>query len=130
MFGEWSRAEQGDSVGQVVGNGMEGIEMAKKLTRRQAIRECRELWEEIAESGKDKMEFLLATPAGKKWLDKNYALNCPLCEAAKVDGITDCQNCALHRQYGYSCLKLGYLEYMPGDEDSEWLTVIRGLEIK
>ncbi|KKN78470.1 hypothetical protein LCGC14_0350020 [marine sediment metagenome] len=73
------------------------------MTKREAIRECKGLWKEIERSGKSKWEFL-ESPAGKKWKDKDYTSDCPLCEYS--DG--DCDKCLLLIQYGEDCYDLGY----------------------
>ena len=97
--------------------------MTKKLTiyRKDAIRECKQLWEEIEESGLTKFSFLNSS-AGKKWTDKEYECNCPLCEYAIGLG---CPNCPLIKQYGEDCYSLGF------DEDSNepgFFDAIRGLK--
>ena len=75
------------------------------MTRTKAIKECKELWGEIEKSGETKYEFL-NSPAGKKWLDKNYFGNCPLCEYAgsKCSEEEDsCSYCPLTTQYEEIC---------------------------
>ena len=93
--------------------------MTSKLTKREAISECKRLWEEIEKSGKDKYEFL-NSPDGKKWLDKDYQDDCPLCEYA---GGTACDRCPLRIQYGKGCYDLGFNDDKPG-----WFEAVRGLK--
>jgi len=47
-----------------------------KLTREQAIKEAKQLWAEIEESGKCKTNFL-HSPEGMKWIRKGYMCYCP-----------------------------------------------------
>ncbi len=75
------------------------------MNKRKAISECKKLWKEIDESGLSKDEFL-DTPAGKKWRDKNYHSDCPLCEYAYEINI--CHRCPLVKQYGRGCFDLGF----------------------
>jgi len=74
------------------------------MTKREAIRECKRLWKEIVGSGLGKRKFLWETNEGKKWLDKGYDSECPLCEYDNAG----CDDCPLHLQYGESCTSLGY----------------------
>lgn len=75
-----------------------------KLTKREAIRECKKLWEEIEESELSKIDFL-NSPDGEKWADKNYGNDCPLCE---YTGFLSCQKCPLKTQYEKDCCDLGF----------------------
>lgn len=78
------------------------------MTKREAIRECKKLWEKIERSGLSKYVFL-GTKAGKKWVGKSYHSDCPLCEFAFGDNRKGCYpNCPLIQQYDKSCLELGY----------------------
>jgi hypothetical protein len=93
------------------------------LIKQQAIRECKELWEEIDKSGLSKNAFL-GTDNGEKWRFKFYFCNCPLCEY-------DCQQrgkcckCPLMEQYGKSCGTLGFRE--SSTPSRKWLDAIKGL---
>ena len=92
------------------------------MTRKEAVRECKLLWEEIEESGLSKLNFL-ASPAGVKWFDKEYQDNCPLCNyvADKIG----CDMCPLVKQYGKRCGELGYGSNPP---DPEFFETVRNLE--
>ncbi len=96
------------------------------LTKREAIRECKELWGEIEKSRLSKSGFLNSKD-GEKWLKKGYVCNCPLCDVADAN----CDDCQLTIQYGtnsdfLSCYDLGF------DENEvptpEWLNAIKGLK--
>ena len=73
------------------------------MNKRKAISECKKVWKEIKESRLSKEDFL-ETPAGRKWIDKGYANNCPLCEYAS----DSCSKCPLVTQYGKDCYELGF----------------------
>lgn len=94
------------------------------LTKNQAIRETKELWREIAESGVDKGSFLLSID-GAKWRAKNYLANCPLCEYTTLN----CNLCPLFEldhdttDDDNPCFHLGY-----NRNDPEWFTTIQSLE--
>ncbi len=90
-----------------------------KLTKREAIRECKRLWKEIGKSGLRKGSFL-CSPAGKKWLDKGYQDNCPLCECFC------CRTCPLMTQYGKGCFELGY--QLVGHGSTRFLDRVKGLK--
>ena len=46
------------------------------------------------------------SPAAQKWRDRNYLLDCPLCEyALNSDG---CGDCPLYEQYDKGCVHLGF----------------------
>ncbi len=93
------------------------------LTKKKAISECKELWKEIDESGLSKDAFL-DTPAGKKWMDKEYESDCPLCEYA-YDPIKKCPQCPLVKQYGQICFGLGFYG---ADRNSSFFKAIRELK--
>lgn len=76
------------------------------ITKKEAIRECKELWAEIEESELDKFGFL-NSQAGERWRDKGYVHDCPLCELAFAFRL-DCPKCPLVKQYGKNCYKLGF----------------------
>lgn len=87
-----------------------------KLTKREAIRECKRLWKEIEESGLSKREFF-TTREGSYWRTKGYRADCPLCEYTLQRGLhrkeelgrTLCESyCPLCKQYGDHCLDLGF----------------------
>lgn len=83
--------------------------MIKKLelTKKQAIKECKELWEEIEASGLSKGEFLYSTKEGRRWRHKNYSCDCPPCHFDKQFN-DDCTHCPLVTKYGKDCYGLGY----------------------
>ena len=78
------------------------------MTKREAIKQCKLLWKEIEESGLSKNDFF-DTPEGKKWAEKGYDCNCPLCEYA-FDFMDDCLKCPLVIQCGKKCYGLGFKE--------------------
>ena len=113
----------------------------KKLTRKQAVRECKDFWTKIKEDGGSKVHYLHTH-------DVNYgACNCPLCQwvregkflgttsdvwnkkVAKIDSTIYCVEykriCPLVEQYGMVCLYLGYSEYSVYDR---WLNYIMNLK--
>ena len=84
------------------------------LTEAQAIKECQELWAEIAKSGFQKGKFL-RTESGKKWAIKGYPADCPLCQYMKNtlgwgDLCGRCPHCPLVLQFGQGCYELEYDE--------------------
>ncbi len=93
-----------------------------KLTKREAIRECKRIWKKIGKSGLDKYAFL-DSPNGKKWLAKGYECDCPLCEYAKGTG---CYACPLFTQYNITCTPLGYEEV--GHDSTRFLASVKGLK--
>jgi len=111
----------------------------EKLTKEQAIKECQELWKEIEESGLSKRNFL-DTGVAVKWMGKDYAFECPLCEynhrRKKLSRDSKlytcfpnnerCNYCPLVKQYDRTCIGLGFSNYdIP---TPEWLNAIRGLK--
>jgi len=108
-----------------------------KLTRRQAIRECKKLWREIKASGRIKDVFLFHTPQGRHWLEKGYGSYCPMIQyhfsvSVKTSPHTDvCGRCPLPQmQHGISnILRCVLLGYQPDNIPSpEWLAVVEGLK--
>ncbi len=93
----------------------------ERLSKKQAIAECRQLWKEIEESGLGKSKFLYETDRGKAWLKKDYQGNCPLCEYTN-----DCHTCPLMTKYGKECRELGFTV---GSNSTEprFFEAIRGL---
>lgn len=87
---------------------------------REAVRECKRLWKEIGKSGLSKQNFL-ASPAGDKWIAKNYQNDCPLCHYAG----DDCHDCPLVIQYGKLCEELGYQRNPP---EPKFFEAVRGLK--
>ena len=88
-----------------------------RLTKAEAIRECKLLWLEIQELEMSKQGFL-DTPAGEKWRQKEYHNDCPVCqyvgEVYIEDGTEDdCLPCPLVLQYDKNCYQLGFREWMP-----------------
>ena len=85
-----------------------------ELEEQEAISECKELCAEIEEAGMSKSEFL-NTVRGKRWVDKKYLFQCPLCEygygyyTVSRPGVC-CPKCPLVKQFGKSCFKLGFDE--------------------
>ena len=96
--------------------------MTSKLTKREAIRECKRLWKEIEKSGLTKYGFL-NSPDGKKWKDKDYQAYCPLCE---YTGRWNCWRCPLMVQYGETCTHLGFND--SGLSTPDWFDAVRGLK--
>jgi len=82
---------------------------AMELTRRKAISECKKLWKEIKESGLSKVDFL-KTKQGKKWKEKGFLHDCPLCELEPTSDDNFCDTCPLKEQYHMSCYELGYVD--------------------
>jgi len=101
--------------------------MTSKLTKREAIRECKRLWKAIEKSGLTKYGFL-NSPDGKKCKDKGYWGNCPLCEYSRqvTQSLPSCSICPLITQYGKSCSELGFND--SGHSLPEWFKAIRGLK--
>lgn len=95
-----------------------------KLTREEAISECKELWRQIKESGLSKSEFL-DTPTGKIWKDKDYQNNCPLCQYALKDG-GGCSYCPLIKQRKQGCSTLGF--YETHVSEPKWFEAVEGLK--
>ncbi len=94
-----------------------------KLTKQQAIKECKELWEEIAKSGLSKWDFI-HSKVGKGWRDK-YESDCPLCEYTDYTSFDNCGRCPLPYTGYERCRRLGYeFNSIPS---KKWLNVIRGL---
>ena len=82
------------------------------ITETQAIRECKKLWAEVAESGLSKGEFL-DTESGEKWVKKGYVVACPLCQYVKNtlgwDDLSGrCPGCPLVKQFERGCFSLKY----------------------
>lgn len=97
----------------------------KKATEKQAIKECKELWEAIEKSGLNKNDFLDTTKEGKVYKDKDYWGDCPLCEYAGRGG-SGCDECPLVVKYGKRCTDLGYT--IRGSlATEEFFTAVRGL---
>ena len=93
----------------------------QKLTEEQAIKECKELWAAIEESGLSKDDFL-RTEEGKAYWKKDYAANCPLCEYAAT---VDCNCCPLITKYGKDCFSLGFRSVVRATE--KFFAAVRGL---
>ena len=92
------------------------------MTKREAIRQCQKLWDEIEKSGLSKDAFL-NSPAGKKWLAEDYLNNCPLCEYSEEV----CSDCPLVRQYGKRCWELGF-HISSGRHSPSFYKAVRGLK--
>lgn len=93
------------------------------MNKKQAIKECKELWSEIKASGLSKVDFLRSAQ-GKAWVGRKYLFNCPLCELTKN---RNCEGaCPLHTQYGDGCFDLGFDGYSPCPP--EWFEAIEGLK--
>lgn len=104
------------------------------MIKKEAVRECKELWKEIEESGETKYGFL-DSPAGGRWKDKHYYGNCPLCEYATAlrkrhptvgPELKVCDVCPLVTQYGKECTMLGFKD--GGLSSPEWFEAVRGLK--
>jgi hypothetical protein len=110
------------------------------LTREEAVRETKELWEAINASGMSKDGFLNSQDIDDKFEHvQTYANCCPLCELSfKVINIPSpdlwCPTCPLVQQYGVAdtrkftvrCYNLGYDDCTPPSE--RWMRYIRGLK--
>ena len=94
------------------------------LTKKQAIKECKALWEAIEKSGLSKWDFL-KTDEGAKWKGKGWKGNCPLCEYASQIRDGDCSDCPLLKKYKKLCPDLGYLE--ANVSTPEWFKAVREL---
>ena len=96
------------------------------LTEAQAIKECQELWAEIAKSGLSKFDFF-DSERGRKWRAKQYQDDCPLCQYVEENsGEEDegCDNCPLLRQFQKECWKLRY-----GKDPQEFNSRVQKLSI-
>lgn len=91
-----------------------------RLTKREAVRECKRLWQEIEKSGETKYGFL-NSPAGERWTNEHYWGNCPLCDYAP-----HCIRCLLVTQYNKRCGELGFNDH--GYSTPEWFEAIKGLK--
>lgn len=88
------------------------------LTEREAIREAKKLWAEIAESGLSKDQFFWLTSKGEEWHKKGYKWDCPLCEyvgqaVGRYIGLNYCmfrnpKLCPLIKQYSRTCVGLHF----------------------
>ena len=98
-----------------------------KLTKREAIRECKRLWKGIGKSGQNKQGYIRA-----KGLRDKYLLDCPLCEYAKKKSsiyyLVNCEKCPLppRKKMDFRCYELGFDDELPPSQ--EWLNVIKGLK--
>lgn len=98
------------------------------LTKRKAIKECKELWEEIEKGGYKSKDDFLNSDEGEDWLCRNYQNNCPLCEyAGMIDrNDEDCRSkCPLVLQYKKDCVLLGWSDY---SFTKKWLDAIKNLK--
>ena len=103
------------------------------LSKEQAIKECKELWEEIAKSGLCKDDFF-RSPLSVKWRGK-YLADCPLCQYAYEqlkEVFWRCPSCPLVEKYGGAadpvddrCEELGYDRV--NIDDNGFLEYIRNL---
>lgn len=98
------------------------------MTERESIRECKEMWGEIRESGLSKMDFL-GTEAGNKWKMKDYDSSCPLCEYVvqqpRVIGVSACgYYCPVYAKVNKTCYTLGYDENPP---TPKWFALVESL---
>ena len=102
----------------------EPVEGGGEMTEREAIKECKKLWEEIEKSGLSKENFLNSS-AGKKWIEKEYWNDCPLCSYVRESGYKgDCiEVCPLYFQYGKDCFQLGFESDPP-----RFFEAVRGLK--
>lgn len=97
-----------------------------KLTRAMSIEECKKLWADVEASGLSKQDFL-KSKAGRKWREKAYLGNCPLCQYDH-ERKGDCLLCPLEQQYAKGCFDLGFLE--KAIPIPEWLNAIKGLKVR
>lgn len=109
------------------------------LTKEQAIKECKELWEDIKETNDTKEEYLNYHIYLKVW---RYECHCPLCQWTKegmediepqiVDIQLNCHHwqriCPLISQYGKSCYQLGFDEDLDLEYSDEWFDAIENLK--
>ena len=102
--------------------------MPRRMSRAIAIKECKELWAEIKESGLCKYSFI-HSGAGDKWREKNYIGHCPLCEYAEYgkEYSEDCHRCPLVIQYGENCSQLGFAGFHKSTTDA-WFAAVEGLK--
>ena len=96
------------------------------MTKREAIKECKELWKEIKKSGETKYGFL-NSPGGKKWLAKDYHGNCPLCEYKGPTVQLGCARCPLKTQYDKNCIMLGFSDL--GRSSPAFFKAVEGLKV-
>lgn len=97
------------------------------ITKGEAVRKCKELWEEIEKSGDTKYGFLSSSD-GERWMNERYWGSCPLCEYAgnKSASLPSCSVCPLVTQYGKMCSGLGFSDFHKCSP--EWFKIIRGLK--
>lgn len=98
-------------------------------TKKEYIRECKEIWRKIKASGLSKYEWL-ETEEGREFAAKGYYNRCPLCEfvhsyAATANGFY-CPTCPFQKQYDKVCYDLGYDD--DGNYPDEWFEAIEGLK--
>ena len=96
------------------------------MDKRTAIRECKNLWKEIDESGLSKDDFLYTTE-GEKWLDKRYLSACPLCEYVISSKEGDCDACPLCEQFDMTCFSLGF--HHTEKHSRDFLRAVRNLRV-
>ena len=101
-----------------------------KLTRAEAINQCKKLWREIEKSGLGKEDFLLETEEGEKWNEQGLANDCPLCEYSSA--WLSCRSCPLPKEkdkayrLAHRCYGLGFTDDCPPNK--EWLAIIKALK--
>lgn len=100
------------------------------MDRRTAIRECKELWGLIEESGLSKEDFL-DTPQGMRWLREHANHRCPLCrytlaKMTELNGLPLCNHyCPLRTQLGKDCITLRYND----DRPTEFIAAVKKLRV-
>lgn len=100
----------------------------KKMTKKQAIKDCKELWKAIEKSGLSKSDFL-RSEEGEVYDDRNYFGGCPLCEYTRVrdpENFPSCSTCPLVTKYSKRCDQLGYT-IIGSTASEEFFAAVRGL---
>ena len=99
-----------------------------KASRIKAIKECKQMWKDIADSKLSKYSFLRSSK-GAKWEAKGYSGNCPLCDFVSSLGVEGglCTDCPLKTQFGETCNSLGYMSSLPCPEFWDY---VEQLEVK
>lgn len=80
-----------------------------KLTKKQAIAECKEVWKPVAEGeahSKDEALYLLKQNNRELYLKiSDYYHQCPLCQYKRQfdEDMEDCGDCPYYQRYEYWC---------------------------
>ena len=84
-----------------------------KITKKQAIKECKELWKRIYESGLQK----------HRYMETHEHTSCPLCEYVMQFSYLTCRHCPLITKFNKGCVELNYF----GDATSFYLNYVSKL---